>query len=164
MLEKQPKNLEICCFRNVVSGLLVSTLLAVPVAGQATAAPSEAKAIISPAVPTDSRGETVYEVQGEHEQDLPVIAGVLLRPFPVKVLKPKYPKSLKGSHSSADVVVEGIVTPSGEFIDAKIIGESDSEASANALAAVSRYKFNPARLDGKPVAFRTRVIVSFHYR
>ena len=164
MPEKQFENSEYFCFPSAICGLLISTLLTVPVVGQATGSASQTKAIISPAVPADSRGETVYEAQGEHEQDLPVVAGTLLRPFPIRIPKSKYPKSLKRSHASADVVVEGIATPSGEFIDAKIIGEADPEAATNALAAVSQYKFNPATLDGKPIAFRTRVIVSFRYR
>lgn len=56
-------------------------------------------------VPRDSQGETVYEVQGEQQQDLPVVADVLLPPSPVKLPQPKYPKSLRKSHSSADVGV-----------------------------------------------------------
>lgn len=92
-----------------------------------------------------------------------MVAGVLLPPSPVKLPEPKYPKSLRKSRSSADVSVEGVITASDDSIDTKVIDPLASEASTNALAAASQCKFNPATLDGKPVAILMHVVVKFRF-
>jgi TonB family protein len=167
MIEKESGRVAFHALRNAILGLLVLTLPTTTMFAERLeqiSSPPSKRAIVSPTVPRDSRGETVYETQGDGQRDLPVIEGVLLLPAGIKLPEPKYPKSLRKSHSSADVTVEGVVTPTGDFIDAKVVDQSDPEASANALAAVSQYKFKPATLDGKPIAMLLRVVVGFRIR
>jgi len=164
MFQGRSVPLEFRTLRSISLGLLMAALATTIMFAQEIVPSPAKKVIVSPVVPRDSQGETVYEVQGEQQQDLPVVAGVLLPPIPVKLPEPKYPKSLRKSHSSSDVGVEGVITASGDFIDAKVIDQSDPEASANALAAVSRYKFTPATLDGKRVAVLIHVVVKFRFK
>jgi TonB family protein len=114
--------------------------------------------------PTDSRGEIVYETQGETQKDQPVVAGVFVLPSPIKLPKPKYPKSSKKTHAAGNVRVEGVITQNGDFIDAKVADGDDPDFSQSALEAVARYRFKPATLDGKPVAVFVRVDINFQIR
>jgi outer membrane biosynthesis protein TonB len=117
--------------------------------------------IISPRMPADSRGETVYESQGEEQKTQPIVPGVYAPPRPIKLPKPGYPQSLRKKKAGAIVTVEGVITQDGDFIDAKALDAQEEDVAASALDAVARYKFHPATLDGKPIAILARVIVKF---
>jgi TonB family protein len=127
--------------------------------------PNSGRLIVSTTRPKDSRGETVYEGRGS-AQNQPAVSGVFVQPSPIKLPDPKYPKSLKKAHADLDVTVEGVTSESGDYIDATIISpiEIDPEIERSALDAVSRYKFKPATLDGKPIALLTRVVIHFRIR
>jgi TonB family protein len=114
--------------------------------------------------PTDSRGETVYEGQGVAQKDQPVVSGVFAKPSAVNLPSPKYPKSLKKSRSDADVTLEGVISQNGDFIDVTVVDAVAPEIAKAALDAVARYKFQPATLDGKPIALLARVAIHFRVR
>jgi outer membrane biosynthesis protein TonB len=118
-------------------------------------------AIVSPSRPTDSLGETVYEVQGEKQKDVPVVLGKLLRPTPIKRPEPKYSRAMRKTKFSGEVSIEGVVTPTGDWIDLQPLGTPDADAEQAAMKAVSKYRFKPGTLDGKPVAELMRVEVFF---
>jgi TonB family protein len=121
-------------------------------------------AIVSVSHPTDSRGEIVYETQGEAQRDQPVVVGTFAQPTPIKLPQPKYPKSRKKELAPGNVTVEGIISQNGEFIDARVVEGADPDFSQSALDAAARYRFRPATLDGKPVAVLTRVVVNFRIK
>ena len=139
-------------------------LLGLPAIGQATMQASTGPAIISPTHPKDSRGEVVYVTQGESEKDKPVVPGVFVCPSPISTPQPKYPKALKKARSAADVTVIMVITQDGDAIDATVVDSSDQDSSSSALAAIRKYRFKPATLDGKPVASLVRVVVAFRIR
>jgi TonB family protein len=118
--------------------------------------------IVSPSHPVDSRGEIVYEAQGDGQKDRPIVPGIFINPSVIKAPLPKYPKSLKRGRAAAEVTVEGIVAAQGDFIDAAVVDSTEPAASQSALDAVARYKFRPATLDGKPIAVLIRIVVRFH--
>jgi Gram-negative bacterial TonB protein C-terminal len=117
--------------------------------------------IVSPLHPVDSRGEVVYEYQGDDQKDFPIVAGILVQPTPIKTPQPSYPKSHKKDHAIADIKVEGVIAQNGDLIDPKPVDNGDPDFTRAALASVDRYKFKPATLDGKPIAILMRVVVSF---
>jgi hypothetical protein len=118
-------------------------------------------AIVSPSHPTDSRGETVYEVQGEKQKDVPVVPGKLLSPTPIKTAVPKFSRTLRNAKFSGEVTIEGVVTPTGDWIDLHPLGTPDADAVQAAMKAVSKYRFKPGTLDGKPVALLVQVKIVF---
>ena len=107
--------------------------------------------------PTDSRGETVYETQGETQKDRPVVEGVFVPPSPRKLPKPKY-------RGTGSVTVEGVIAQDGEFIDVKVVDSDDPDLSQSALEVAARYRFKPATLDGKPIAVLSRMYINFYIR
>lgn len=117
--------------------------------------------IVSPKNPKDSRGETVYEFQGESQKDEPIVPGKLTPPSPKKTFKAKFPGSLKQRRAEEQVSVLGVVAENGDFIDAKVLDAVAPDVSSSALEAVSRWKFHPATLSGRPVALLVKVVVQF---
>jgi protein TonB len=141
--------------------LLTVPLLGFPASAQAAIEASRGPAIISPTHPKDSRGEVVYETQGESQKDQPVVPGVLTQPSPVRTPPPKYPKSLKKAHAAGDVTVSVVITQDGDVIDATVLDSPNPESSSFALNTIKKYRFKPATLDGKPVAMLAKFVIDF---
>ena len=60
------------------------------------------------------------------------------------------------------VMVSIVITPESTVRDAKVVTSLDKYLDQKALEAVSKWKFQPATQDGKPVALRTVVEINFH--
>ena len=120
-----------------------------------------AKVVLSASHPTDSLGETVYEIRRPAQQDQPAVTGVFVAPVPVKRSWPEYPESMRRGKQDGWVVVEGVVSQQGRFIDVNIAKASDPGFNENAIKAAERYSFDPATLDGKPVACLLRIQITF---
>jgi hypothetical protein len=103
-------------------------------------------------MPHDSRGETVYEVQGPTQMDQPVVPGRITSPKPIKQVDPKFSRATRRSLPWSTIVIWGVVAPKGDLIDLRPEGSLDSHALQPLLKAFSRWRFVPAKLDGKPVA------------
>lgn len=121
-------------------------------------------AILSSSRPTDSLGETVYEFRNPGEQNNePPVAGAFVPPAPLKqsVGPPEYPESMRKKKENGAVVVEGVVAQDGRFIDVKVFSTTDAAFDKNAVKAATQYQFQPATLDGKPIACLIRVRMTF---
>lgn len=78
-------------------------------------------------------------------------------PEPTSPLAAPYPR---GAEGAADVVLELLVTTTGEVRDPKVI-EGREPFSSAALAAIRKVTFKPAERAGAPVAARIRTKISF---
>ncbi len=123
--------------------------------------PPTKTAVLSSSRPTDSLAETVYEIRGRNQQDQPAVAGAFTAPAPLNRGYPEYPESMRRKKQDGQVEVEGIVAQNGKFIDLKAINTSDPAFIENAIKAAARYVFQPATLDGKPVACLLRIEMTF---
>ena len=66
--------------------------------------------------------------------------------------KPDYPRASLVAEETGVTRVEFVVGPGGELVDAKVKRSSGSRSlDRAAVAGLSRCKFNPGTLDGKPV-------------
>jgi hypothetical protein len=117
--------------------------------------------IVSPSRPSDSRGETVYEIQGADQMDIPAVPGACVLPVIQSVPKVQFPKELKDAKFSALVNVVAVVTAQGDVVDAKAPDGADPRAADTAVKAAMGFKFKPATLDGKPVALLMLIPVHF---
>jgi hypothetical protein len=124
------------------------------ICGVACAQPADGRAakhpiILSPDYPTDSRGEIVYEEQGETQRAIPVVKGALIHP---KILKKVRVALFWPRHSK--LLLIGVVTPAGDMIDIKVLkDDGDPMFGERCASAMGRWSFKPAILDGKPIAF-----------
>ncbi len=74
---------------------------------------------------------------------------------------PEYAERARKEKIQGIVMVSIVITPEGTVRDAKITTSLDKDLDKKALEAVSKWKFQPATKDGKPVALRTVVEVNF---
>lgn len=112
----------------------------------------------------DSRGETVYEVQGKDEKNTPPVSGKITAPVLLHSVAPVFPDSLRGKWHKPKVIVEGVVTESGDFIDLNIrTTPLADDIRKSALDSLNTYRFQPATLDGKPIAVRLNVMIQYKF-
>jgi protein TonB len=95
---------------------------------------------------------TVYRVGG------PVTAPVL-----VHRVVPGYPEAARRARLHGVVVVEAVIDRDGAVAEARVLGDTArlGVLAEAALRAVREWRYRPALLDGRPVAVRMTVTVTF---
>lgn len=106
-------------------------------------------------------GEVVYERQGADQTNIAPVNGVNTDPVPVNIPIPKYPKTLKRSHTSQVVTVTAVVAQNGRLIDAKTQDNLDADVRKCVLDVLPRYRLKPATLDGHPIAILVKLQINF---
>lgn len=74
---------------------------------------------------------------------------------------PDYPQDLLRQGVSGKVELLVLLDPEGKVVDAAVASASDDRFSAAALAVIHDWRFAPARHQGRPVAIRMRVPLTF---
>lgn len=82
-------------------------------------------------------------------------------PMPTKTVPPTYPSALKNDGVSGMVTVSLTVDEKGNVANVVVKKSTRPEFEQPAIDAVSRWKFEPAKKDGKPVAVQVVVPVKF---
>jgi len=82
-------------------------------------------------------------------------------PSPVRTFVPEYPDSLRNAKVAGLVTVMIVIDESGDVIAAEVVKTSHDDFSEPAVAAVRRWKFKPAKLDGKSVKVKVTIPVRF---
>jgi TonB family protein len=108
--------------------------------------------------PSDNAGthgqETIYA---------PGKDGVTL-PRAIYQPSPEFSEEARRKKLDGTVMLSLVVTPDGNTTDIKVTTPLGSGLDEKAIAAVRQWKFEPATKDGKPVAVKIKVEVSFHFR
>ena len=97
----------------------------------------------------------------------PLPRAVIKPPKPVSTPTPLYPKTAKNQTAKNQrvtgvVIVEVVVGVDGSVHDPKIVRSLSPELDAETVKTVGQWKFKPATKDGKPVAVKMNIEVSFH--
>jgi TonB family protein len=74
---------------------------------------------------------------------------------------PEYSEKARGNKYMSTVMIAGTVDPQGAFTDLCVAQAAGEGLDEKALEAVTTWKFQPATLQGEPVAVRLNVEVSF---
>jgi protein TonB len=83
-------------------------------------------------------------------------------PLPLAQLRPIYPVRARMARVTGAVEVEFTVNPDGSTVNPRVLSAAPAGIfDAAALRAVERWRFKPARKDGKPVAVRVRQNIRF---
>ncbi len=82
---------------------------------------------------------------------------VFLPPVLIERVTPKFPSR----RPMGSILLEGIVTPEGRVINARVVRPFDREMEAFALEAFQRFRFLPAQLNGRPIHATVREEVIF---
>jgi protein TonB len=75
---------------------------------------------------------------------------------------PKYPYGAIQNHESGEVVVEFVVDYDGRVLNPHVVSSSSFIFEEPTIRAVSQWRFEPGRRQGKAVRFRMMVPVEFH--
>lgn len=82
-------------------------------------------------------------------------------PMPTKTVPPRYPTELKREGVSGMVTMSITVDEKGAVQNPVVKKSSRPEFEQPAIDAVSQWKFEPAKKDGKPVAVQVVIPVKF---
>ena len=74
---------------------------------------------------------------------------------------PIYPEEARLAHVQGVVILQTIIDTLGRVTDIRVLKGLPSGLSEAAVDAVSKWRFNPATLDGKPVAVYYMVTITF---
>ncbi len=79
----------------------------------------------------------------------------------VKAVSPIYPTFAKNQHISGDVKIDALIDETGKVSTMKVVSGPTLLYQA-AMDALHQWKYQPATLDGKPVATHLTVTIQFH--
>ncbi|HKV61942.1 MAG TPA: TonB family protein [Candidatus Acidoferrum sp.] len=95
--------------------------------------------------------------QGSHPAASDVSA-----PGPLRKVDPKYPPTLIKEHVEGEVVLYAVIRSDGSVDSIQLVRGVDDQLDANAMQALSQWKFRPATKQGTPVDLEAIVHIPFH--
>jgi TonB family protein len=83
-------------------------------------------------------------------------------PGPLRKIDPKYPPTLINEHVEGEVVLYAVIRRDGSVDSIQLVRGIDSQLDANAMNALSQWKFRPATKQGTPIELEAIVHIPFH--
>jgi TonB family protein len=83
-------------------------------------------------------------------------------PGPLRKIDPKYPPTLIKEHVEGEVVLYAVIRRDGSVDSIQLVRGIDEQLDANAMRALSQWKFRPATKQGIPVELEAIVHIPFH--
>jgi protein TonB len=81
---------------------------------------------------------------------------------PVRKVDPKYPPTLINDRVEGEVILYAVIRSDGSVDSIQLIRGIDEQLDANAVNALSQWKFRPASRQGTPVELEAIVHIPFH--
>jgi len=81
----------------------------------------------------------------------------------IRSVPPVYPALAKTNHVTGDVTLDALIDSTGKVTDVKVVSGPSLLREA-AMDALRLWKYEPAWLDGHPVATRLTVNVKFYFK
>jgi TonB family protein len=85
----------------------------------------------------------------------------LTGPAPMKKVDPKYPQSLISERVEGEVVLYAIIRGDGSVDGIQLVHGIDEQLDANAMEALSQWRFRPAAKQGTPIELEAIVHIPF---
>jgi TonB family protein len=83
-------------------------------------------------------------------------------PSPLRKSDPKYPPTLVNEHVEGEVILYAVIRADGSVDSVELVRGIDQQLDANAMQALSQWKFRPASREGTPVELEAIVHIPFH--
>jgi TonB family protein len=83
-------------------------------------------------------------------------------PGPLRKIDPKYPPTLIKDHVEGEVVLYAVIRSDGSVDSIQLVRGIDDQLDANAMQALSQWKFRPATKQGLPIELEAIVHIPFH--
>jgi TonB family protein len=91
-----------------------------------------------------------------------VVPSDLSGPAALSKIDPKYPPTLINEHVEGEVILYAIIRGDGSVDSIQLVRGIDEQLDANAMKALSQWKFRPAARQGVPVDLEAIVHIPFH--
>jgi periplasmic protein TonB len=101
--------------------------------------------------------------QGGKEPVYPVGSGIT-SPQVVRQVNPGYTEAAKKAGIQGTVPLECVVLPNGTVADVKVVRSLEPGLDENAVKALRKWTFKPGTKDGKPVAVKVSVDMTYSLR
>jgi TonB family protein len=82
-------------------------------------------------------------------------------PAPLRKVDPKYPPTLINEHVEGEVILYAVIRRDGSVDSIQLVRGIDEQLDANAMSALSQWKFRPAMRQGEPVELEAIVHIPF---
>lgn len=82
-------------------------------------------------------------------------------PEPLRKVDPKYPPTLIDEHVEGEVILYAVIRKDGSVDSIQLVRGIDEQLDANAVHALSQWKFRPATKQGEPVDLEAIVHIPF---
>jgi TonB family protein len=122
-----------------------------------------AAAAAGPTVPASAARPTPGLPAASPCTDPGTTGGHIVPPKKLHDVKPLYPDQLRAGKVAGSVTVEGIVGRDGAVHDLRVIETPHADLDKAVIDAVSRWAFEPTRLNCEPVEVKITVIAKFVY-
>jgi TonB family protein len=93
-----------------------------------------------------------------------IVSSDISGPAPLRKVDPKYPPSLISDRVEGEVVLYAVIRRDGSVDSIQLVHGIDEQLDANAMDALSQWKFRPAARQGTPVELEAIVHIPFHPR
>ena len=80
----------------------------------------------------------------------------------MRKVDPKYPPTLIKEHVEGEVVLYAVIRSDGSVDSIQLVRGIDDQLDANAMQALSQWRFRPATKQGAPVDLEAIVHIPFH--
>ncbi len=99
-----------------------------------------------------------------HLDDKPVykVDGEIEHPVKISAPPPQYPEDCRAEKVMGLVVLDTVIDATGRVVDVSVEESPDNRLSEAAMDAIRTWVFEPATLEGQPVAVRYVLTVNFH--
>ncbi len=87
--------------------------------------------------------------------------GAVVRPVLVERVEPQYTETARRVRLEGTVIVQAVIDEEGRVVDVKILKPLPMGLDRAAVDAVSRWRFKPATLYGRPVKVYYSLTVNF---
>ena len=121
--------------------------------------PDDPPAIESSSTNPPDLGNALATAPALPRLDAPISQGVAGGALVHKV-QPVYPAEARRMHVEGSVVIDAIVTVSGQLDQMQLVS-GDPRLAPAALEAIRQWRYTPYSLNGKPVPKQTRITISF---
>ena len=91
-----------------------------------------------------------------------LVSSVVSAPGPLRKIDPKYPPTLMNEHVEGEVVLYAVIRRDGSVDSIQLVRGIDEQLDANAMEALSQWKFRPATKQGTPIELEAIVHIPFH--
>ena len=88
----------------------------------------------------------------------------ITQPILVQKVEPEYTAEAKEAQCEGTVLLVAVVGSDGKVHDAKVSRSLDAGLAQNAIAALDRWRFEPGRKNGRPVAVPSRIEIRFRLK